>query len=153
MQALIAAARQFASPEHLVNLLEGEWVPLFDDQGNELDGITGRIGACGIREGGEEFGADLIQMKPGSGFPLHTHPGDHLLYILLGPVVVSVGGKDFDARAGDSIFIPAELPHGVRAYPKSWGRFLAVGVPHKHVSSTDRMTVIRSEEEPDESPC
>lgn len=97
------------------------------------------------------FGVDLIEMDPGSAFPLHVHPGDHILYVLDDSVagIVHVDGVDYVVRPGDSIFIPAEYPHGVKtfAHVPAPLRFLAVGVPHKHVSATDRMRIVTPEQE------
>lgn len=52
-------------------------------------------------------------------------------------------GKRYNLRAGDTIFIPAELPHAVNAAVDESVTFLAFGVPHKHVASTDRMKVVK----------
>ncbi len=136
-----SAVRRFVKPEHLKNVLEGKWIPLFDEYGEQLQGIAGRIGAAGNSDLGHEIGADLIKMECESAFPLHTHPGDHILYIHEGIGSVHIGGRDHLVRAGDTIYIPADLPHGVSG-PKAGQPpliFLAFGYPHKHLSSRDRM--------------
>ena len=141
--------RKFVSDQHLVNLLAGSWVKLLDDQGRTLKGIRGRPGAVSIGLDGAEFGIDAIQMDQGTAFPLHTHPGDHILYVLTGSGFVFVDGVDHEVRAGDSIFIAGELPHGVRTAGYLDGRrnrgeplvFLAFGHPHMPLSSSERMTV------------
>jgi len=135
------AVRRFVASEHLRNVLAGEWVPLHDEHGRELVGIRGRMGAAAIAASGHEIGVDLIEMQPGSAFPLHVHPGDHILYILAGPGLVHIDGVDRAVRTGDTVFIAAEHPHGVKT-DGAVLRFLAFGHPHKHVSATDRMHVI-----------
>lgn len=150
---LRAALRKFVADDHIKNLLhDGDWQPMYDDRGNLLEGIRGKMGAIGLRANEEEFGADLIEMEPGSAFPLHVHPGDHILYVLEDSVdgIVHVDGVDYVVRPGDSIFIPADYPHGVKTFTSDQFlarapgplRFLAVGVPHKHVSSTERMRIV-----------
>jgi quercetin dioxygenase-like cupin family protein len=122
----------------------GEWVSLVREDGERLEGIRGRAGAVGQTLGGAEFGADTIEMQSGSAFPLHAHEGDHVLYIIRGRGFVHAGGVDHPVQAGDTIFVPAELPHGVRADGE--GRrpllFLAVGLPHKPVGAADRMRLV-----------
>jgi len=89
----------------------------------------------------------LIEMQPGSAFPLHTHPGDHILYVLAGPGLVHVDGVDHRVNTGDTIFIPAEYPHGVRTIREAPALvFLAVGFPHKHVSAPDRMRLLNGKD-------
>lgn len=141
---LQSALRRFVSEEHIRNLLEGEWSEMYDDHGHPLPGIRGRVGVASLTDSGVEFGIDLIEMDPGSGFPLHKHPGDHILYVIQGPGVVHVDGKDHLVRDGDSIFIAAEYAHGVKTLPAAPHvfRFLAIGHPHKHVEAKDRMTVL-----------
>lgn len=145
---LKAALRKFISEEHIKNVLDGEWTELFDEAGKKLSGIKGRSGAVGLTADGVEFGADLIEMQPGSAFPLHIHAGDHLLYIIEGPGVVHVDGVDHHVVKGDTVFVPADYPHGVRTYPDAIGALilLAVGHPHKHVAATDRMHVVADHE-------
>lgn len=137
-------ARKFLSETHIKNLLEGEWVPAFDENGNELYGIRGRIGVARMSAKGHQLGVDLFEMQPGAAFPLHTHSGDHILYGIKGKVYVSVDGVDYLMKEGDSVFIPAEYAHGVKTIPDDNipAQFLAFGYPHKHVSAKDRMKLV-----------
>lgn len=145
---------------------------MVDEHGNRLWGIRGREGAVGGREDGEELGVDLIEMAAGAEFPLHVHPGDHILIGHSGAGMVHVEGVDVPMRPGATVFIAASQPHGVRTYVsatdihlrrardegglgaehalclepfrQSGGlfRFYAVGVPHEHVESADRMRLV-----------
>ncbi len=139
--ALQSAARQFIGDQHLRNLERGTWVKLRDADGRHLNGILGRIGAYGTKVDGSEFGIDLMRMQPGSAFPVHMHDGDHLLYFLSGNGIVQMSGQDYPVEQGDSIFIPAEYPHGVRVEPTATEPLvlLAVGHPHKPLEAKDRM--------------
>ena len=135
------AARQFLATEHIKNVLVGEWVPLHDEAGQPLPGIRGRIGVAGMTLDHHEFGIDLMEMQPGSAFPLHVHTGDHILVGLEGRVYVHVDGVNYVMDKGDTVFIPAEYPHGVKTIPEESepATFLAIGHPHKHLSAPDRM--------------
>ena len=144
---LRAAVRAFAADEHLIDVLvaNDEWLDLYDESGAQLPGIRGRAGAVGLSAHGEEIGVDLIEMDPGSAFPLHVHPGDHVLFGLEGEGFVTVNETDHRLGEGVTVFIAAEQPHGVRGPVSGRFRFLAFGVPHKHVSSTSRMRLVDAE--------
>lgn len=155
-----AARRLWHQAEHHVHVDAGDWLPLYDEGGNRLEGIAGKPGAFGLREDGEELGVDLIRMEPGSAFPLHVHPGDHILIGRRGAGTVRVDGVAHPIWPGQTVFIAAEQVHGVGtheryvAIPASWhdsqDAFLehpvfelyAIGVPHKHVSSHERMLLV-----------
>jgi quercetin dioxygenase-like cupin family protein len=142
---LESAARSFSASEHLKNVLQGEWTSLYGEDGQELPGIRGRAGAYSMTFSGHEIGVDFIEMQPGSAFGLHVHPGDHILYVLKGIGCVHIDGVDHRITEGDSIFIPAEYPHGVKTIEdcKSVFQFLAFGHPHKHLDAPDRMILVK----------
>ena len=145
MKSLLeSAARAFQKSDHIKNLGEGEWASLYDEHGSELRGIRGRMGAYSVSLTGHEIGVDLIEMQPGSAFPLHVHPGDHILFVLKGTGCVSIDSVDHVVTEGDTIFIPAEYPHGVKTLPvyDFPFTFLAFGHPHKHLDATDRMRLV-----------
>lgn len=139
-----SAIRKFAAEEHIRHVLDGPWIELLTEAGTSLAGIHGRAGAAALSAEGVEIGADLIEMQPDSMFPLHTHPGEHILYIIKGEGLVHVDGVDHRVRMGDTIFIPAEYAHGVRTVPMAVTPLvlLAVGYPHKHLGSHDRMHIV-----------
>jgi quercetin dioxygenase-like cupin family protein len=142
---LESAARSFCNSDHIKNLGEAAWLALYDELGNELPGIRGRVGAASISMTGHEIGVDMIEMQPGSAFPLHVHPGDHILFVLKGTGCVSIDAVDHTITDGDTIFIPAEYPHGVKTLPGYAlpFTFLAFGHPHKHLSAQDRMRLVK----------
>jgi mannose-6-phosphate isomerase-like protein (cupin superfamily) len=117
---------------------------MYDDLGVLLEGIQGGEGAKGILDGAE-MGLDIIAMQPFTEFPLHTHEGSHVLYILEGEGRVHIEGVDYAVYVGDSVFIPADLPHGVLTSLRHNEpfKFLAIGYPHHLVESTTRMQVVR----------
>lgn len=48
----------------------------------------------------------------GAGVPLHFHPAqDEMFYILEGSYRFKVGDEQFDLQAGDSVFLPRQVPH------------------------------------------
>lgn len=52
---------------------------------------------------------------PGHGIPMHVHRNeDETFYILEGEVEVQLGDKAITAHAGDTVFLPRDVPHGFR---------------------------------------
>ena len=145
---LRAATRRFVSSGHIRNVMTGSWVPMFDEEGRELDGIRGRMGVAATTQDGVSIGIDLMEMSPGAAFPLHVHDGDHLLYVVSGRGLVHVGGVDHPVEDGDTVHIPALLPHGVKTDPSSDSKLvlLAVGHPHKPLSALDRMRTVSDDD-------
>lgn len=121
--------------------------PMRDDLGALLEGIQGGEGAKGILADGGEMGLDIIEMQPTTEFPLHTHEGSHILYILEGEGMVHIEGVDYVVDTGDSVFVPAVFPHGVKTSPRNNQpfKFVAIGYPHHPVASTTRMQLVRDE--------
>lgn len=142
----------FDRKKHIQNLLAEIEQEMFDDSGLCLKDITGVAGATAML-GDVAIGVDRIIMRPGTAFPLHTHEGAHLLYVLRGRGGLHIDGQDYALGVGDSIYVPAEHPHGVRGpMDDSTFEILAFGVPHHPVHSTTRMTVVDEEAYPGEGP-
>jgi mannose-6-phosphate isomerase-like protein (cupin superfamily) len=135
--------RRWNDQEHLRHLSEGEWEAMYDDQGRVLIDIQGKHGVRGIKPDGTAIGCDFIRMYPGSRFPLHTHDGDHELYIIKGVGFVHINGEDICVTEGHIVHIPAEYPHGVWVGEEAGEPliFASTGHPHHHVDDIDRMKV------------
>ncbi len=130
---------------HILNLLTVPAQAMFDDRSTLLRGIVGFAGATAASASGLALGVDRVRMAVGTHFPLHIHAGDHLLYILSGTGFLHFDGTDHQLSPGDSIFVPAEHPHGVRGPERGDPlEFLAFGVPHHPVGSATRMTVVHA---------
>ena len=126
---------------HLRHLDDGEWRPMCDSEGNQLVGIDGKWGVRGQKPDGSHIGCDFIRMQPGTGFPLHTHDGDHEIYFISGYGFVYINGQNISVTAGHIIHIPAEYAHSVWV-PDAAIRpliFAATGHPHHNVDAHDRM--------------
>jgi len=54
-----------------------------------------------------------ITIKPGGTNRLHSHEDREQIYIILqGEGVMQVGEEKEEAKAGDAILLPAQIPHG-----------------------------------------
>jgi quercetin dioxygenase-like cupin family protein len=59
----------------------------------------------------ESFSRVLI--KPGTTNQMHVHDDQEQVYFVLqGSGIVQVGDETTEVKAGDSIFLPASVPHG-----------------------------------------
>jgi quercetin dioxygenase-like cupin family protein len=80
-------------------------------------------------------GREVIQVRvdfdPGYVAPMHTHPGEEIIYILEGTLEYEIGGKVVRVRTGDVLFVPAGTPHTARNIGGTNGAELATYVVEK----------------------
>lgn len=68
-------------------------------------------------------------MEPNGGIPPHTNLVEHEQYVLKGSAVIGIGDREFSVAAGDSLYIPAGIPHSYVAGEDGF-EFICV-VPNK----------------------
>jgi quercetin dioxygenase-like cupin family protein len=68
-------------------------------------------------------------MEPHGGMPKHTNLIEHEQYVLKGSGIIEIGGEPFEVAAGDSVYIPSNVPHSYQA-GKDGLEFICV-VPNK----------------------
>lgn len=81
-------------------------------------------------------GREVIQVRvdldPGVTFPMHSHPGEEIIYVLEGAWEYEVEGKGtMTLRAGDVLFIPAGVTHGAKNVGSGKGSELATYIVEK----------------------
>ena len=81
-------------------------------------------------------GREMIQVRvdldPGVTFPLHSHPGEEIIYVLEGVWEYQVEGKGaITLKAGDVLFIPAGVNHGAKNVGSGKGSELATYIVEK----------------------
>jgi quercetin dioxygenase-like cupin family protein len=86
------------------------------------------------------LGADLIRLEAGEAFPMHTHPGDHLLYVLRGRGTITVDGVTYEVQPGELYMVDGLAEHSVGAVDEHW--LMSIGSPHKALDATDRMKIV-----------
>lgn len=52
-----------------------------------------------------------FKMDKGATVPLHQHPNEQITYIAQGRVRVSIQGKDYTVKSGETLIIPGNIPH------------------------------------------
>ena len=73
----------------------------------------------------------IVEIAPGTTAPLHTHPGEEIIYILEGTLEYEIGGKLSRVKTGDVLFVPAGTPHLARNVGSGRGAELATYVVEK----------------------
>lgn len=75
------------------------------------------------------FALRKFTMEPHGGMPMHTNIVEHEQYIVKGSATVRIGEETFEVTAGDSVYIPAMVPHSYEAGEEGF-EFICV-VPNK----------------------
>jgi len=57
----------------------------------------------------------LFSFDTGQGLSEHTAPFDALVQILDGRAELTIGGNTVEAQAGQTVLMPADVPHSLRA--------------------------------------
>ena len=80
---------------------------------------------------GRETIQAIVEILPGKTAPLHTHPGEEIIYILEGTLEYEIGGKLSRVKPGDVLFVPAGVPHLARNVGSGRGAELATYIVEK----------------------
>ena len=80
-------------------------------------------------------GREVVQVRvdfdPGYTAPVHTHPGEEIIYVIEGTLEYEIGGKKSTVKAGDVLFVPAGTPHTATNIGKDNGAELATYIVEK----------------------
>ena len=80
-------------------------------------------------------GREVIQVRvdfdPGYVAPMHTHPGEEIIYVIEGTLEYEIGGKKTTVKAGDVLFVPAGTPHTAKNIGTTNGAELATYIVEK----------------------
>lgn len=87
------------------------------------------------------IGADCLHLGPNESFPLHTHPGHHLIFVMDGEGTFTFNGTVYPTRPGDLYLVEANVPHAVGAGP-SGHTLVSFGAPHTRITDHHRMHVL-----------
>ena len=72
------------------------------------------------------FAIRRFVMEPGGGMPLHTNTVEHGQYVLTGGATIRIGDDTVQVAAGDSVHIPAGVPHAYSVNGNERFEFLCV---------------------------
>jgi quercetin dioxygenase-like cupin family protein len=93
----------------------------------------------GPGDGAPNFALRRFIMGKGGGMPRHTNEVEHEQYVLTGRARVTVGDEVHEVSAGNTLYIPARLPHSYQVVEEPF-EFLCI-VPN----TPDTITVLDEE--------
>ena len=97
---------------------DGEFV--FDlAQENHILGGPDYSTANGACVEGERMIVGLMRMPAGTGAEPHSHPNEQWIYILQGTFRGTIGEREFEAKAGSVVYVPANMVHSGKATPEA----------------------------------
>ena len=71
----------------------------------------------GVRRQTITTGTTMYQMRArldaGSVLPIHQHPQEQIAHVVSGRMIMIVNGARHELSAGQSIYLPSNVPHGV----------------------------------------
>jgi quercetin dioxygenase-like cupin family protein len=59
----------------------------------------------------------VVELSPDSAVPEHAHANEQLGIVLQGSLVFTIGGERRELVAGDTYYIPGNVPHAAAAGP------------------------------------
>lgn len=72
----------------------------------------------------------LVTQPPGTATPLHRHTQEaEAFYLLAGSMLYRAGDETYQLRAGDFIYLPRGVPHGLRVTGTEPTKFLGLTAP------------------------
>lgn len=78
----------------------------------------------------ERFSAGIVNLEPGDGHDLHTHPdSEEILFVISGEGEQTVDGETREIGPGDTIYIPEGIEHGTINTGWETLKFLAIYAP------------------------
>jgi quercetin dioxygenase-like cupin family protein len=92
--------------------------------------------------GAGSFGADMLRFAPRQSTLRHTHPGDHVLFVVEGDGSLCYGDELHKLLEGDCYYVPGAVPHSICAAALGLV-LLSVANQHRPVASPERSEVVR----------
>ncbi|MCK4336709.1 MAG: cupin domain-containing protein [Candidatus Aminicenantes bacterium] len=84
------------------------------DSSVERESLGGGVSRKILARGGKLMTVKVYFKKGGIG-AVHTHPHEQISYILKGSFEFELDSKKQIVKAGDTIYMPSNIPHGVVA--------------------------------------
>ena len=110
--------------------ISSDWLPMVGSQAQGMSLVKDN-----------NFAADMLKFDPHEKTSLHTHPGNHILFIVQGYGYLLFDGNTYNLTIGTCYFVPGNISHQVIADDD--GLFLlSISDNHKTVDSPERLEVL-----------
>lgn len=109
------------------------WLPMVGSQGQGLPLV--KLG---------DFAADMLRFESQQQTSLHTHPGNHILFVVAGEGVLIFESDRYQLIPGCCYLVPGSIPHQIIA-GISGLILLSVSDKHNPVDSPDRLEILINE--------
>lgn len=88
----------------------------------------------------DNFAADVLKFEAGQKTKPHTHPGNHILFVVQGEGWLVFDGQQYRLKRSTCYFVPGSIVHQVGS--NSFMLLLSIADHHFPVDSPQRMEVI-----------
>lgn len=75
-------------------------------------------GIVGHLTWGEKLMLSYVEIAPGTGVAMHSHPHEQAGFIVEGEMEFTIGGEKRRLQRGDFFFVPGGMPHTGTSGPK-----------------------------------
>ena len=97
-----------------MKIVELQDVPKQTMESPDVKGITKQV-PVGVADGSPTMSMRVLTVEPGGYSPYHSHPWEHLNYILAGRgVMVNEAGEEHPIAAGNFAFVEPDEKHQFR---------------------------------------
>jgi mannose-6-phosphate isomerase-like protein (cupin superfamily) len=111
------------------------------------DGITSYLLVSEITTDSVHITTSLVEISPGGQQRIHSHQTEQCYYILEGDGLMTVGKETQRVVAGDCVFIPSNLPHGLNNDRKAILKYFSAGSPSYGKENLVKLWPLKSEDE------
>jgi quercetin dioxygenase-like cupin family protein len=116
------------------NYLDAEWMDWQGMHGSQSHGLPL------VKQ--DNFAADMLHFLPGEKTSLHTHPGNHILFVVEGGGFLNYGDEEHPLIKGSCYLVPGITPHRVSADEQGM-HLLSIADTHYVVDSKERTEVVQ----------
>jgi len=110
------------------------------------DGITSYLLASRRTCGAEMLTTTLVEISPDGHQRVHSHEPEQVYFVLEGRGLMVVGSEESEVSAGDCVFIPSGIPHGLRNMSPATLRYFSAAAPSFSGDELERFWPLGSEE-------
>lgn len=89
----------------------------------------------------DNFAADMLHFMPNEKTSLHTHPGNHILFVVDGGGFLNYGDETHSLDKGTCYLVPGIINHRVSADERGM-YLLSIADTHRLVDSKERSEII-----------